>query len=73
MQTLGQSTIGQGTFKGRIRHTSLWRRALSWLLFRAEVQRQRRALSMLTRRDLADIGLTPEQVRQECAKSLWQL
>jgi uncharacterized protein YjiS (DUF1127 family) len=73
MQTLGQSTIGQTAFGGRFRSISLWRRALAWLLFRLEVRRQRHALSMLTRRDLADIGLTPEQVRMECAQPFWRI
>jgi uncharacterized protein YjiS (DUF1127 family) len=73
MQTWGQSTIGRAAFGGRVRHISLWRQALAWLLFRLEVRRQRHALSMLTRRDLADIGLTPEQVRMECAQPFWRI
>jgi uncharacterized protein YjiS (DUF1127 family) len=68
MQTFGQLTIGQAALGGRIRQTSPWRQALASLKFGFEVQRQRHALSTLTRRDLADIGLTPEKIRYECAK-----
>lgn len=72
MESWGQLTVSRAAFGGRIRHTSMWRQALAWLLFRLEVRRQRRALSTLTRRQLADIGLTPEQVRQECATPFWR-
>ena len=68
MQTSEFITATDRRFVGRIRSSSLWRHGLTWLLLRFEIRRQRRALAALTPWELADIGLTPEQVRRECAK-----
>jgi uncharacterized protein YjiS (DUF1127 family) len=40
---------------------------------RRERARTRRQLSTLTDRELADVGLTRTQQRDECAKPFWQL
>lgn len=59
-------------FGGGVEFATLARRLWAWLVWRADVQRQRRRLSEMAPWELRDIGLTPEQVREECRKSFWR-
>jgi uncharacterized protein YjiS (DUF1127 family) len=51
--------------------SSVWS-LLAWLQLCRERRRQRLALAKLGAHLLKDIGLTPADVRQECAKPFWR-
>ncbi|EJL52755.1 hypothetical protein PMI09_03659 [Rhizobium sp. CF122] len=53
---------------------SALRRALAFLSWRLEKRRSRRAIAELTRDQLQDIGITPEEASAEIGKSwFWNL
>jgi uncharacterized protein YjiS (DUF1127 family) len=59
-------------FGGGVEFATLAGRLWAWLAWRADVHRQRHRLSEMAPWELRDIGLTPEQVWQECRKSFWR-
>lgn len=56
----------------RRRNPSFGRRLLDRLLAWQERSRQRQQLAQLGAHELADLGLTPDQVALECAKPFWR-
>ncbi|WP_274423769.1 DUF1127 domain-containing protein [Chelativorans sp. YIM 93263] len=69
-----QNTVATRRERLAVRSKALCRLAadaLTSLLSVAERRRQRLHLSELDDHLLADVGLTPEEVRRECAKPFW--
>ena len=66
-------TIHFSLAPARPRQSRLWPLPVATLALWRERRRTRRHLGLLNDRELADVGLTRTQQRDECAKPFWRL